>query len=195
MSGTLQAGRIADREVALMETLFAAGRAPEIPESADVYGWLVGGWDLDILTYWKDVSALGLKGEAHFAWVLEGRAVQDVWIMPRRSDRGGTYEHGVNSYGTTLRVWDAALQAWRVTWINPAQGARTELIGRRVGQRHRADRAPRGRHAHPLDVHRHHEGLVPLDRRGARHGRQDLEAAGRLPRTTAALTSRFSPAE
>jgi hypothetical protein len=116
-----------------MDALFAKGRAPEIPESEDLYGWLVGGWDLDIRTYWVDVSAHGLKGEAHFAWVLEGRAVQDVWIMPRRSDRGVPAGHGVNSYGTTLRVWDAALQAWRVTWINPANGARNELIGRRHG--------------------------------------------------------------
>jgi hypothetical protein len=53
--------------------------------------------------------------------------------MPRRSDRGGTYEHGVNSYGTTLRVWDPGIQAWRVTWVNPAQGARCELVGRRIG--------------------------------------------------------------
>ena len=116
-----------------MEPLFAKGRASDIPEAQDLYGWLIGGWDLDIRNYWKDVSTLGLKGEAHFAWVLEGRAVQDVWIMPRRSDRGGTYEHGVNSYGTTLRVWDPAIQAWRVTWINPAQGARCELVGRRIG--------------------------------------------------------------
>lgn len=116
-----------------MDALFAKGRAPEIPESADVYGWLVGSWDLDIRTYWVDVSAHGLKGEAHFAWVLEGRAVQDVWIMPRRADRSGPLDHGVNSYGTTLRVWDKALEAWRVTWINPAQGARSELVGRRIG--------------------------------------------------------------
>jgi hypothetical protein len=130
-----------------MDALVANGRAPEIPESADVYGWLVGSWDLDIRIYWKDVSALGLKGEVHFAWVLEGRAVQDVWIMPRRSDRGGTSEHGVDSYGTTLRVWDAGIQAWRVTWINPAKGARNELIGRWSGKDivqlgHHADGTP-----------------------------------------------------
>jgi len=121
-------------EIARIDALFANGRAPEIPESADLYGWLVGSWDLDIRVYWKDVSALGLKGEAHFAWTLEGRAVQDVWIMPRRSDRGGTYDHGVNSYGTTVRVWDPAIQAWRVNWINPAQNARCELIDRWSGK-------------------------------------------------------------
>jgi hypothetical protein len=116
-----------------MESLFAKERATDIPESSDLYGWLIGSWDLEIRNYWKDVAALGLKGEAHFSWVLEGRAVQDVWIMPRRADRDGRYEHGVNSYGTTLRVWDPGVQAWRVTWINPAQGARCELVGRRIG--------------------------------------------------------------
>lgn len=120
-------------EIARMDALFATGRAPGIPESEDLYGWLVGAWDLDIRTYWVDVSAQGLQGEAHFAWVLEGRAVQDVWIMPRRSDRGASAGQAVDSYGTTLRVWDAGLQAWRVTWINPANGARNELIGRRHG--------------------------------------------------------------
>jgi hypothetical protein len=130
-----------------MDALFASGRASDIPESEDVYGWLVGSWDLDIATYWKDVSAYGLKGEVQFARVLEGRAVQDVWIMPRRSDRSGPRDHGVNSYGTTLRVWDPALRAWRVTWINPAQGARSELVGRWSGKDivqlgHHADGTP-----------------------------------------------------
>ena len=31
--------------------LAAPGRSPEIPESADVYGWLCGSWDLDVLHY------------------------------------------------------------------------------------------------------------------------------------------------
>jgi hypothetical protein len=37
-------------------------------------------------------------------------------------------------YGTTLRVWDSALQAWRVTWFNPVTGARCELVGRWSGK-------------------------------------------------------------
>jgi len=70
------------------EVLAAPGRSHEIPESADAYGWLVGSWELDVLHYWAiDVSARSIKCEVHARWVLEGRAVQDVWIMPRRSDR------------------------------------------------------------------------------------------------------------
>ncbi len=113
--------------------LAAPGRSPEIPESADVYGWLIGSWELDVHHYVVDVAARHIKGEVHFAWVLEGRAVQDVWIMPPRSQRTADVDKSLNMYGTTLRVWDAAIQAWRVTWINPVTGRRDELIGRRSG--------------------------------------------------------------
>jgi hypothetical protein len=114
--------------------LLSTGRSSEIPESADVYGWLVGSWELDVLHYWAvDVSSRGIKGEAHFGCVLEGRAVQDVWIMPRRSERTGSIDEKMNMYGTTLRVWDASIQAWRITWINPAGGHVEQQIGRRSG--------------------------------------------------------------
>jgi hypothetical protein len=117
-----------------LTALPAEGRSSEIPESADVYGWLVGGWDLDVVHYRAvDVSTRGIKAEAHFARVLEGRAVQDVWIMPRRDARTDTVNKDMNMYGTTLRVWDPSIQAWRITWINPASNHVEHQIGRRVG--------------------------------------------------------------
>jgi hypothetical protein len=109
----------------MTEVLAAPGRAPEIPPESDAYGWLVGSWELDVRRYGIDVSDRGIRGQAHFGWVLEGRAIQDVWIMKM--------EGLVNTYGTTLRIWDASLGAWRVTWVNPVSGRRDELIGRRVG--------------------------------------------------------------
>ena len=118
----------------LHAVLAAPGRAPEIPESADVYGWLVGRWALEVVRYAGiDVTAGGLEGEVHFGWVLEGRAVQDVWIMPPRTERVGDPDRGMNMFGTTLRVWDPTVQGWRITWINPVNGHREEQIGRRVG--------------------------------------------------------------
>ena len=114
--------------------LEASGRSPEIPEPADVYGWLIGSWELDVLHYVVDVAARGLKGEAHFGWVLEGRAVQDVWIMPPLSRRTTGQDRAANMYGTTLRVWDPLIQAWRVTWLNPVTGSRDELVGRWSGK-------------------------------------------------------------
>lgn len=108
----------------------ATGRSPEIPESADAYGWLVGSWELDVRHYWTDLTGRGIKGEVHFSWVLEGRAVQDVWIMPRRVDRAAGVDEALDMFGTTLRVWDPSIEAWRITWINPRTRARYDLVGR-----------------------------------------------------------------
>lgn len=137
----------AKEQTGMHDALAAGGRSSEIPESADAYGWLIGSWELDVLHYVVDISARGIKGEVHFGWVLEGRAVQDVWIMPPRSKRKRDTDQLLNMYGTTLRVWDPAIQAWRVTWINPVTGRRDELVGRRIGSDivqvgHRADGTP-----------------------------------------------------
>jgi hypothetical protein len=110
--------------------LTAPGRAPEITEASDVYGWLIGSWDLDVRRFGRDGAEQRLTGEVHFEWVLEGRAVEDVWIMPRRQELGKTR----STYGVTLRVWDPGLEAWRVSWTNPVSGARDELVGRRYGK-------------------------------------------------------------
>lgn len=116
--------------------LESAERSPEIPDSADVYGWLCGSWDLEVLHYRAiDVSGTGLKGEVHAGRVLEGRAVQDVWIMPKRDQRGrNAFDPTMNMYGTTLRSWDASIQAWRIAWTNPVRGHREEQVGRWNGR-------------------------------------------------------------
>lgn len=114
--------------------LAAPGRAPEIPEDMDLYGWLVGDWDLDVLHYWEDVSGRGLTGELHCSRVLEGRAVQDLWIMPRRADRHGPPDPRADMYGTTIRVWDPAIQAWQITWFNPVAGQKVDQIAWREGE-------------------------------------------------------------
>ncbi|HEX7155188.1 MAG TPA: hypothetical protein VF618_27210 [Thermoanaerobaculia bacterium] len=111
----------------MIQKLAATGRSPEIPEELDVYGWLVGSWELDVIHYAVDVREHGIKGSAHFGWVLEGRAIEDVWIMRR--------EGLVHTYGMTFRYYDHNAGAWRVTWTNPVTGRRDELLGRRVGDR------------------------------------------------------------
>jgi hypothetical protein len=115
------------------EILAASDRSHEIPESADAYGWLIGSWELDLVGYDDKGKIVQSTGEAHFAWVLEGRAVQDVFINPRRSDRGPSSPEFANWYGTTIRIYDPTIQGWRVNWFNPHDGIRAELIGRRRG--------------------------------------------------------------
>jgi hypothetical protein len=124
-----------EHRVDFFSLLAAPGRSSDIPESADVYGWLCGSWDLDVRCYrGVDVAAQGLKGEVHAGRVLEGRAVQDVWIMPRREDRHGEPDRLMNMYGTTLRSWDLSIQAWRIAWTNPVSGHREEQVGQWNGR-------------------------------------------------------------
>lgn len=122
-----------DLERGFQDALSAPARAADIDAADDVYGWLIGSWDMDVVHYRVDLGAERRRGEIHFGWVLEGRAVQDVWIMPPRGERHAGLAVTDDMYGTTLRVWDAALRAWRVTYLNPRTGQRDELIGRRVG--------------------------------------------------------------
>ncbi|NML34814.1 hypothetical protein [Paraburkholderia antibiotica] len=120
-----------------LAALHAPARAADIATDDDLYGWLIGSWDMDVVHYRTDLRACPRRGEIHFGWVLEGRAVQDVWIMPPQAGSSDAM------YGTTLRVWDATAALWRVTYLNPRTGQRDELTGRWIG----AQLVQIGRHA------------------------------------------------
>jgi hypothetical protein len=114
------------------EALRADGPHPDQSAAPDLYGWLVGSWDAEVVDHLPDGGERRQSAEMHFAWVLEGRAIQDLWIVPARLERGSTAGPG-NRYGTTFRMWDAELAAWRIRWVNPVTGIETTLVGRQVG--------------------------------------------------------------
>lgn len=64
--------------------------------------------------------------------MLEGRAVQDVWIIPRTAGSPAFPVAG-NWYGTTLRVYDPTIDAWRVSWFDPGRSVFRQQIGRPRG--------------------------------------------------------------
>lgn len=118
----------------LLRVLASASKSNELTDQEDIYGWLIGGWEATVYDYAADGTAHESSGEWHFGRVLEGRAIQDVWIAPPRSQRiSKTLSKQYNRYGTSMRVYDREIGAWRVTWFNPVSGARNDLIGRRQG--------------------------------------------------------------
>jgi hypothetical protein len=106
--------------------------SPDLSQNADLYGWLIGSWEVDLIDYDLGASPHKSKGEWHFSRVLEGRAIQDVFIVPVRGSRDGVGKEG-NRYGTTLRFYDPTIDAWRITWFNPVRTVKNELIARRKG--------------------------------------------------------------
>jgi hypothetical protein len=128
---------MADRKSSrLIAALHAEGPARDRSEALKLYGQFIGDWNADVVTYAPDGVRHQGQGEIHFGWILEGRAVQDVWMIPRRKDRrpdGPTMPVVGNWYGTTIRVYDPALEAWRIHWIDPATNAYRQQIGRKQG--------------------------------------------------------------
>ena len=106
-----------------------------------LFGQFVGSWDVDVTWHEAGRVVRRARGEWHFAWVLEGRGVQDVWIVPPRGERTGGAD--LYEYGTTLRFYDPGIDAWRSTWHGPMHGVVIPFIARKVAD----EIVLQGRHA------------------------------------------------
>ena len=124
----------------LSGVLDSPGPAPERADQLRLYAFLIGHWTTRIVAYEDDGTRHESRGEIHAGWVLEGRAIMDVWLTPPRAERRpgaplpalpvtGAW------YGTTLRVYDPKLDAWHVQWSDPA----TQFYARQVGRAQGAD--------------------------------------------------------
>src|SRR4029079_9740751 len=120
---------------ALLATLPSAG--PSVGDSAHLlYAPLRGDWEVTVVDHLPDGTRHTGTGEWHFDWVLEGRAMQDVWISPPRGEQRPAVGEAsrVDRYGTTSRDYHPGIDAWRMTWVNPAQNYVATLIGRARGR-------------------------------------------------------------
>lgn len=115
-------------------SLVASGPHPQIASSNQIFAPFVGSWDL--LVSWFDENGRLTRqqaGEWHFSWVLEGRAIQDIWIVPPRTVRHEASD--LYEYGASMRFFDPAIDAWRSTWIGPMHGLVRTFIAKRFGDR------------------------------------------------------------
>jgi hypothetical protein len=118
--------------------LISAAPSSELGGAADALAWLIGGWGAEVRDIDDDGSVRTGTGEWWFSWVLEGRAIQDVWIVPARAERrhrGDPLQTADNRYGSTLRYFDRTEDLWRIVWVNPVSGALNTLQGRRDANR------------------------------------------------------------
>lgn len=124
-------------EQSFQKALHASGPAVERERKLELYSWFVGDWEFDVTTILEDGSTHSGHGEIHAGWVLQGRAIQDVWMIPRLRDRKPGIEQlrgAGNWYGTTLRTFDPDLDAWRILWNDPATNFYSQQIGRARGR-------------------------------------------------------------
>jgi hypothetical protein len=115
----------------LIEALHVAGPAGPTAEQLHLFGQFIGSWDIAWAGVGADGRTVTTRGELHFGWVLGGRAVQDIWIVPGRGVRGEG-QAPLAFHGSTIRFYDPVIDAWRSTWIDPVMGRVRRFIGREV---------------------------------------------------------------
>lgn len=104
-----------------ISSLLAPAAAADRGEAMGTYGWLVGDWHFDGQVFIDGLPHAASGGEIHAAWVLQGRAIQDVWSLP------GFF------VGSTLRVYDPGIDAWHILWSDPLRQYYNRQLGRRAG--------------------------------------------------------------
>jgi hypothetical protein len=120
--------------MAMLEALHAKQPNEALASKLQLYGQFVGSWHIDIDFHPLAGPERRAEGEWHFSWILDGKAIQDVWIFPARRlrvhDQPAEPWH---MYGSTFRWYDPAIDAWHITWFDPSQAVELRQIGRAVG--------------------------------------------------------------
>jgi hypothetical protein len=122
-----------DDAKAMIRLLDADRPDEERAEGLGLFAWLIGSWDIEA-QYWDHAgqpTGEG-RGEWHFGWVLQGRAIQDVLIGPPLEEQRGTGAPA-REYGSSFRLYDPRTDTWRVTWFAPVSGTIVDLTARRSG--------------------------------------------------------------
>ncbi len=106
----------------------ASGPYPALSAKLSLFGQFVGDWDIrECRSLEEDGSWSTSRGKVHWRWILEGRAVQDVWSTVDDET------HQEIPVGTTVRFYDPKIDAWHSVWLAPSQPAVKTFIGRAVG--------------------------------------------------------------
>jgi len=119
----------ADPRRQMIAVLSASGPHASLGDEARVWDRFVGTWDCDFGFHLEDGSVRHSPGELEFGWVLDGRAIQDLWITyPKEGEK----ERGI---GTSIRFFDAKSRMWHVVFVNPKYGALLSVQGGVEGDR------------------------------------------------------------
>ncbi len=114
-----------------INALCCNARNERIPKEYDFFGGLIGEWDIVWNDHLEDAEPRIVKGEWIFSRVLDGTAVQDLFIVPSRAERIRNKQPDAE-YGTTLRIFNPKTMAWDIFY--GCTGEAIRLTARKVGE-------------------------------------------------------------
>ncbi len=98
---------------AFLESLYSDLRSEKIPQDRDIFGVLIGTWDILWIDHLDSTEMRSVKGEWLFSRVLDGTAVQDTFIVPSRNERK-IHPQPDAEYGTTIRIYNPKTGLWDI---------------------------------------------------------------------------------
>ncbi|MFW9833801.1 MAG: hypothetical protein ACFFEK_07390 [Candidatus Thorarchaeota archaeon] len=111
----------------MIKGLSATSPDDKLKDKLMLFGQFIGNWDIVEARYPQpDGSEIKKRGSIHFGWILDGLAIQDVWM---------TYEEKARRFvpaGTTIRYYNLKIDVWQSIWISPSQNITQTFIGRKI---------------------------------------------------------------
>ena len=117
----------ADPRLDMVTTLKAMGPHPSLGEQAKVFGRFVGTWEIEFTDFSSDGKVTHRSGELIVGWVMDGRAIQDLFIVYPSA------AHEDRQVYTTLRYFDPKSGTWRAAFIDPEHVSIARFAGGAVG--------------------------------------------------------------
>jgi hypothetical protein len=111
----------------MVAALKATGPHPSLGDHARVLGRLVGTWNVEYTDFSKDGKTTHRSGELLIGWVMDGRALEDVWIVNPSAARK---EREIYA---EVRYFDAKSGTWRAVFVDPQDAAIATFKGGAVG--------------------------------------------------------------
>ena len=110
-----------------INVLVSKGKSNLIPEKDNLYGQFVGEWDFEWVDNQGTTGERHVQGEWIFAWVLEGTAIQDVFICPSRKARIKDYQPDA-AYATTVRMYNPNTEAWDILYMGTGRDCNSRCV-------------------------------------------------------------------
>lgn len=95
------------------------------PAKSLVLESLAGTWDVRYEFVDKAGRSRVNNGQVRYNWILDGKALQEVWTSDSQSK-------DPRPFGTTINFYDPKRQHWTAVWVYPAQGETFQMTGGEV---------------------------------------------------------------
>ena len=120
-------GGAANPPLDVTTALKATSPHPALGDQAQVLGRIIGTWDVEYTDFAKDGTATHRTGEFIVGWIMDGQAIQDLWIV---NPSGTRKEREVY---TDLHWFNAKTRTWHATFVDPEHGSVAKFTGGPVG--------------------------------------------------------------